>query len=80
MSLSRAFDFRMGDNRAWAQSHPCAHPLVTLYLRIGSLPSLCTSATLTAADARAMAAALEAAATHAESTLPTGLGESEAAA
>jgi hypothetical protein len=39
-----------------------------------------TSRSMSAAEARAMAVALEAAATHAENTLVSGLGESEAAA
>jgi hypothetical protein len=39
-----------------------------------------TSIHMSAAEARAMATALEAAATHAENALATGLGESEAAA
>lgn len=77
---SRAFDFRLGARKCWAQGHPSKHPIVTLALHAGEFPAgIDIAATMTAAEARAMAAALEAAATHAENTLPTGLGESEAA-
>lgn len=78
MSQSRAFDFIVADQKCWAQGHPLtAHPAVTLMLQ--PLAVTCISMRLTPAEARAMAVSLEAAATHAENTLPSGLGESEAA-
>jgi hypothetical protein len=77
---SRAFDFHLGERKCWAQSHPGKYPLVTLALCTGATPtSLDIAVSMTAAQAHAMAVALEAAATHAENTLPGGLGESEAA-
>ena len=77
---ARSFDFILGKRKCWAQAHANSHPSVTLALRAGDFPS-CWDVTvsMTPAEARAMAVALEAAATHAESTLPGGLGESEAA-
>lgn len=77
----RAFHFALGPRKSWAQSHPSKHPRVTLTLTSGGLGGVAvdTMLTMSAAEARAMAVALEAAATHAENTLPTGLGESEAA-
>lgn len=78
---SRAFDFHLGKRKSWAQGHPSDRPSVTLHLTSGDILAtfLDVSLMMPAAAARAMAVALEAAATHAESTLPTGLGESEAA-
>lgn len=75
---SRAFYFPIAETKCWAQGHANKHPSVTLALRV-NLPfpgSFDVSASLTASEARAMAAALEAAATYAENTLETGLGES----
>ena len=77
---SRAFDFRLGRRKSWAQAHPNKHPTVTLALPSGEYPtSIDVSVSMTPAEARAMAVALEAAATHAENVLPSGLGESAAA-
>lgn len=74
---SRAFDFRLGDDRCWAQGHSTGN--VTLCLNVNGYKAH-LQLTMTAAEARAAAVAIEAAATHAESTLPSGLGEGEAAA
>lgn len=77
---SRAFDFFLGQRKSWAQSHPGIHPRVALFVRTGDLTSSVESVvSMTAQQARAMAVALEAAATHAENALESGLGESEAA-
>lgn len=77
---SSAFDFFLGQRKSWAQSHPSIHPRVTLFVRAGDLASSVENVvSMTAQQARAMAVALEAAATHAENALPSGLGESEAA-
>ena len=79
MSQSRAFDFTVADQECWAQGHPSAtHPAVTLMLQ--PLGVTCISMRLTPGEARAMAVALEAAATYAENTLASGLGESTAEA
>lgn len=82
MAASRpgVFPFILGKRRCWAQAHPSAYPSVTLALHAGELPTsfdFCVA--LTPADARAVAVALEAAAAYAESTLASGLGESEGA-
>lgn len=77
---ARAFDFRLGDAHCFAQGHPSTHPAVTLMVHAGPYrASVSASVAMTPAEARAMAVALEAAATHAENTLESGLGESEAA-
>lgn len=78
---SRAFDFALGKRKAFAQGHPTKHGSVTLFFAVGDSAgvSVDTSLIMSPAEARAMAAALWAAATHAENALPTGLGESEAA-
>lgn len=74
---SRSFPFKLGKRNCWAQSHALSTPVITLALHAGDFPSsLGVSATLTPDEARAMAVALEAAATHAENVLPSGLGES----
>lgn len=73
---SRAFDFRLGDRSCFAQGHPLKTPCVTLWLRAGAVDF---SARMSPDEARAMAVALEAAATHAENVIAdTGLGESAA--
>ena len=74
---ARAFDFLIGARKSWAQGHAISHPSVTLALF--PLDALGAQVRLSPAEARAMAVALEAAATFAENTLATGLGESEAA-
>lgn len=80
MTRDRAFDFRLGDAHCFAQGHVSAYPAVTLMVHAGPCRApVSTYVAMTPAEARAMAVALEAAATHAEATLPTGLGESEAA-
>lgn len=77
---SRSFDFMLGKRKRWAQAHANKHPTVTLALPGDGWPSCVDiSVTMTSAEARAMANALYQAADHAESTLETGLGESEAA-
>lgn len=59
----RTFDFQLGDLRCWAMGHALSVPSVTLALRAGAITC---DARLTPAEARAMAAALESAADHAE--------------
>lgn len=77
MTTSRAFDFRLGGRKRWAQGHANKHPSVTLALPGEGFPTCVdVSISMSPAEARAMAAALEAAATHAENVLATGLGES----
>jgi len=75
---SRSFEFKHNDERCWVQAHPNKHPTVTLALPGGAFPSYVNvSVSMTPAEARAMAVALEAAATHAEAVIAeTGLGES----
>ena len=73
---SRAFDFRLGEDRCWAQGHSTGN--VTLCVSVAGY-KVHLQLAMTAVEARAAAVALEAAATLAENTLPTGLGESEAA-
>jgi len=75
---AREFDFMLGTRKRWAQAHPNKHPTVTLALPGEGWPSCVDiSVTMTPAEARAMAVALEAAATHAENVIAdTGLGES----
>lgn len=73
---ARSFDFRLLARPCFAMGHPSGS--VSVILDVSAAP-IGVNFTLTLTEARAMAVALEAAATHAESTLPTGLGESEAA-
>lgn len=76
---ARAFDFRLGERKCFAQGHPNKRPTITLWVQAGAVfgTSLDVSMTVTPAEARAMAVALEAAALHAETVIPdTGLGES----
>ena len=73
---SQAFNFPLGEDRCWAQGHTTGN--VTLALNADGY-KVGLQLSMTAAEARATAVALEAAATFAENTLPTGLGESEAA-
>lgn len=78
---SRSFDFLFGDRKCWAQAHANRHPSVTLALRTGSglmHGSLDVTLSMSPTECRAMAVALEAAATFAENVLETGLGESAA--
>jgi hypothetical protein len=75
---SYAFEFKLGSRKCWAQGHTTRNGDITLALHTaGDLIDV--SARLTPAEARAMANALYEAADFAERTLPTGLGESEAA-
>ena len=70
---ARTFDFMFDGRKSWAMAHTVGR--VTLGLdAIGAAHS--TIVRLTPAEARAMACALEAAATWAENVLETGLGES----
>ena len=69
---SRSFDFRVADKACFTMGHPTT---VTVALCLFSAGDLNVMLRLSAKDARAMAAALEAAATHAEN-VPSGLGES----
>lgn len=70
---SRSFDFRLFTKLCFAMGHPSGK--VSMCIDVGATP-LGVSLSLSAAEARAMAVALEAAATHAENVLPSGLGES----
>lgn len=73
---SRAFPFHIADLRCWATGHAFDLPSITVTQRVGAITC---DTRLTPAEARAMAVALEAAATFAETVIPdTGLGESEA--
>ena len=74
----RSFDFTIDGKKSWAQGHANTRAAVTLLLQ--PLANVAVSAILTPAEARAMANALYQAADYAESTLATGLGESEVAA
>lgn len=69
---ARSFDFRVAGKPAFAQGHSTG----SVTLALGIVGPLGLTARMTAAEARAMAVALEAAATHAENVLKTGLGES----
>lgn len=75
---ARAFDFRVDSRKSWAQGHASKYPTVTLALF--PIDTFGANLRLTPIEARAMAAALEAAATYAENVLETGLGESAVAA
>lgn len=68
---TRVFRFQNNGFTAFAQGH--ANERVSLVI---GPHAHSTSLHMSAAEARAMATALEAAATHAENALPTGLGES----
>jgi len=70
---ARTFNFRFDDHPAFAIGHPSGH--VTVCVGSGTSKHS-TSMRMNAAEARAMAVALEAAATWAENVLETGLGES----
>lgn len=72
---ARAFDFRIAGKPAFAQGHSTGN--VTLMLGVTGPIGLTVRATV--AEARAMAVALEAAATWAENVLESGLGESAVA-
>lgn len=78
---SRTFEFTIGKRGCFAQGHANSRQSVVMVLHAGDIlgADVGFNVTLTADEAHAMAVALEAAATHAESTLPTGLGESVAA-
>lgn len=72
------YDFHIGEQASMAIPHEGAQPKVTLALCF--MAPLSTSIRMTTAEARAMAVALEAAATHAENVIAeTGLGESAVA-
>lgn len=71
---ARAFDFLANGRRSWAQGHANKNPTITLALF--PLDPFGAQLRLTPTEARAMALALEAAATYAENVLDTGLGES----
>lgn len=76
MDAYRAFRFRLGKRESWASSWIAGDPEVSLTINAAvevRVPRM------TPAEARAMAAALFAAADDAEARLPTGLGESVAA-
>jgi hypothetical protein len=68
---SRTFPFTNGGFGAFAMGHAGERVSMVLGPHAHS-----TSIHMSAAEARAMASALEAAATHAENVLATGLGES----
>lgn len=75
----RAFNFEVCRRKCWAQGHAHKNPSVTLALSAGEQLGghFNLSVSLTPAEARAMAVALEAAATFAEEVIAeTGLGES----
>ena len=73
--LDREDDFRFGGGVSWASSIVLGDPTVTLTLNGG----VEVRAQMTPKEARDAGIALLAAAQDAESRLPTGLGESEAA-
>jgi hypothetical protein len=77
---ARTFDFPLGQRRCMAMGHPNKYPTVTLSLNAGDELGETVGFTvrLSPAEAHAMAVALEAAATFAENTLQSGLGESVA--
>lgn len=70
---TRCFDFRLFTKPCFAMGHSTGG--VTVCIDAGSGP-VTVSLRITPTEARAMAVALEAAATHAENVLPSGLGES----
>lgn len=77
---ARAFNFKLGKYSCFAQGHPSGWIILFMTAGDGSGTSLDLMARMTPSEARAMAVALEAAATHAENTIAdTGLGESAAA-
>jgi D-serine dehydratase len=69
---ARYFSFRVDDKPAFAQGHVSGR----VSIAVGLTGNLGMTIWATAAEARAMAVALEAAATWAENVLETGLGES----
>lgn len=69
---AQAFHFRFGNKPSFAMGHTSG----TVALSIAFVGDHRTTLAMSPADARAMATALEAAATHAENALATGLGES----
>lgn len=71
MSTCRAFHFTNGGFGAFAQGHSTERVSLVIGPHAHS-----TTLHMSAEEARAMAAALEAAATYAENALKTGLGES----
>ena len=74
---ARSFDFTLdGDDRCWAASY--TPQMVSLYFNISGYRAQITL-TMSPDEAFAMVVALVQAAVLAENTLPTGLGESEAA-
>ena len=70
---ARAFNFRLFTKACFAMGHPSG--AVTVCIDAVNQP-VGVSLRITATEARAMAIALEAAATFAENVLETGLGES----
>jgi hypothetical protein len=70
---ARSFNFRLFTKACFAMGHPSG--TVTVSIDVVGQP-VSVSLRITTAEARAMAIALEAAATWAENTLPSGLGES----
>lgn len=74
---AQPFPFTVDGRACFAQGHALSNPRVSLAVSLGSLfKAHDINFALTPAEARAMAAALEAAATYAENVLPSGLGES----
>lgn len=76
---ARSYDFKIGNGKCWALAHEGARPSVTVFIRPPAevlIPAIEVQLHITSAEARAMAVALEAAATHAENVLASGLGES----
>lgn len=78
MSRAQAFPFTVDGRAGFAQGHAMSSPRVSLMVALGgTFKSHDTYFALTPAEARAMAVALEAAATYAENVIAdTGLGES----
>lgn len=70
---ARDFPFRLFTKRCFTMGHPSG--AVTMCIDAGANP-VGVHLRLTPTEARAMAVALEAAATYAENVLETGLGES----
>lgn len=67
-----AYPFAVNDLRGNAHALGATHIVLSMpIIRVGLVPFI-----LPIAEAKAMAAAIEAAVTHAENVLPTGLGES----
>ncbi|MGQ3297713.1 hypothetical protein [Reyranella sp.] len=66
------YSFTVNDLRGNAHALGTTHIVLSMpIIRVGLVPFM-----LPIAEAKAMAAAIEAAVTHAENVLPTGLGES----